>query len=58
MSNAKQEKKLRKLVRQATATMQMTAENVLNGIKDDWSLQEREILAKWLLDDTAGRWGG
>ena len=60
--NAKQEKKLRKLARRGQGlimnNLALQADDLLAGIKAKWSLEERQQLCNWLMDDTAGDWKG
>lgn len=57
MGNAKQEKKLRKLVRKSVEGLEMNSVNILNGIKESWSDDEKDVLINWLKDPEAKGWG-
>lgn len=55
--SGKQDKKLRRQASKITEAIQFRGQDILNGIKETWTLEERKVLTDWLMDDEAGRWG-
>lgn len=55
--SGRQDKKLRQQASKITEAIQFRGQDLLNGIKETWTLEERKVLTDWLMDDEAGRWG-